>query len=44
MGHMGNLTSAQIIFALEAMEITLGSSKYAFPPGAGIRAAQKILF
>jgi alanine-glyoxylate transaminase / serine-glyoxylate transaminase / serine-pyruvate transaminase len=44
MGHMGNLTSAQIIFALEAMEITLGSLKYAFPPGAGIRAAQKILF
>jgi aspartate aminotransferase-like enzyme len=44
MGHMGNLTSAQIIFALEAMEITLGSLKYEFPQGAGVRAAQKILF
>jgi aspartate aminotransferase-like enzyme len=43
MGHMGNLSSHQIIFALEAMEKTLGSLGYKFEPGRGVNAAKKIL-
>jgi alanine-glyoxylate transaminase/serine-glyoxylate transaminase/serine-pyruvate transaminase len=43
MGHMGNLTAADIVFAFEAMEKTLAGLGYAFTPGAGVRTAQEAL-
>jgi len=43
MGHMGNLSTEQIIFALEALERTLGSLGYKLALGAGLKAAKTIL-
>jgi len=43
MGHMGNLSSSQILFALDALEQTLKTIGYAFEPGAGRGAAKAIL-
>jgi aspartate aminotransferase-like enzyme len=43
MGHMGNLSIPQIIFALEAMEKTLRTLGYSHKPGAGVEAAKAIL-
>ncbi len=43
MGHMGNLTSAQVRFALEAVEKTLRFLGGDFESGAGINGAIKIL-
>jgi aspartate aminotransferase-like enzyme len=43
LGHMGNLSSSQVIFALEALEKTLSSLQYEFEPGSGLRAAKDIL-
>jgi alanine-glyoxylate transaminase/serine-glyoxylate transaminase/serine-pyruvate transaminase len=43
MGHMGNLTSAQVKFALEAVEKTLESMGHRFAPGSGLAAAVKVL-
>jgi aspartate aminotransferase-like enzyme len=43
MGHMGNLSSSQIYFALEAVEKTLSSLHFSFDPGCGVGAAREIL-
>lgn len=43
MGHMGNLSTSQVHFALEAMEQTLTELGFRFEPGASIRAARAIL-
>jgi aspartate aminotransferase-like enzyme len=43
MGHMGNLSSFQLIFALTALEKTLGSLGYKYEPGSSIRAAKAFL-
>lgn len=43
MGHMGNLSIAQIYFALEALEKTLSSLGYKFESQSGISAARAIL-
>jgi alanine-glyoxylate transaminase/serine-glyoxylate transaminase/serine-pyruvate transaminase len=43
MGHMGNLSFEQVLFALEAVEKTLKSLKYPFESGASIKAARAIL-
>jgi alanine-glyoxylate transaminase/serine-glyoxylate transaminase/serine-pyruvate transaminase len=43
MGHMGNLSSSQILFALDALEQTLKSMDYGFEPGASREAAKAIL-
>lgn len=43
MGHMGNLTSAQVRFALEAVEKTLAAIGFGFKPGTGLGAAEKVL-
>ncbi len=43
MGHMGNLTSAQVRFALEAVETTLAGLGRAVKPGAGRGAADAVL-
>jgi len=43
MGHMGNLSAAQILFALDALEKTLRAMGIAFELGAGLRAAQAII-
>jgi alanine-glyoxylate transaminase/serine-glyoxylate transaminase/serine-pyruvate transaminase len=43
MGHMGNLSSSQILFALDALEQTLKSIGHGFEPGAGRAAAKAIL-
>ncbi len=43
MGHMGNLSSSQIDFALNALEQTLKTIGYDFEPGAARRAAKAIL-
>jgi len=43
MGHMGNLSSSQVYFALDTLEQTLKTMGYAFEAGAGCRAAQTIL-
>ncbi len=43
MGHMGNLSSAQILFALGAVEKTLGSMGMVRGEGAGVNAAKAIL-
>lgn len=42
MGHMGNLTFEQVLFALDAIEKTLRSLSFPFELGAGIRAARAI--
>jgi aspartate aminotransferase-like enzyme len=43
MGHMGNLSSSQIHFALVALEKTLGSLGYKFEPGSSSRAVKAVL-
>jgi alanine-glyoxylate transaminase/serine-glyoxylate transaminase/serine-pyruvate transaminase len=43
MGHMGNLTSAQVRFALEAVERTLAGLGHRFRPGAGREAVDRVL-
>ncbi len=43
MGHMGNLSSSQIYFALQAVEDTLSSLNYAFESKAAVNAAKAIL-
>ncbi len=43
MGHMGNLTSAQLRFAIEAVEKTLQGLGRRFRPGAGSKAVDKVL-
>jgi aspartate aminotransferase-like enzyme len=43
MGHMGNLSSAQVYFALDAVEKTLAALGRAFETGAGARAARAII-
>jgi aspartate aminotransferase-like enzyme len=43
MGHMGNLSTAQIYFALDALEKTLSFLGYKFEPGSSHRAAKEIL-
>jgi len=43
MGHMGNLSSSQVYFALDALEQTLKTIGYAFEAGAGRGAAKAIL-
>ncbi len=43
MGHMGNLTSTNVKFALEAVEKTLRSIGHDFHEGAGLDAASRIL-
>ncbi len=42
-GHMGNLSLAQIYFALQAVENTLSSLNYSFEPQAAVNAAKAIL-
>jgi alanine-glyoxylate transaminase/serine-glyoxylate transaminase/serine-pyruvate transaminase len=42
-GHMGNLSFEQVLFAFEAVEKTLDSLGYRFEMGAGIRAAKNML-
>jgi len=43
MGHMGNLTAGQVLFALEALERTLASQGRTFEREASVRAAERIL-
>jgi alanine-glyoxylate transaminase/serine-glyoxylate transaminase/serine-pyruvate transaminase len=43
MGHMGNLTAADILFAFGAMEKTLSELGYGFAPGAGVKTAEEML-
>jgi alanine-glyoxylate transaminase/serine-glyoxylate transaminase/serine-pyruvate transaminase len=43
MGHMGNLTSAQVRFAIEAVEKTLAGLGRAVTPGAGRGAVDGVL-
>jgi alanine-glyoxylate transaminase/serine-glyoxylate transaminase/serine-pyruvate transaminase len=43
MGHMGNLTSAQVRFAIGAVEKTLQGLGRPFKPGSGIEAVDKVL-
>jgi len=43
MGHMGNLSESQVLFALDALERTLSSLDYSFKPGSGLQAAEKVL-
>jgi alanine-glyoxylate transaminase/serine-glyoxylate transaminase/serine-pyruvate transaminase len=43
MGHMGNLTSAQVRFAIDAMEETLAGLGWAVRPGTGRAAVDGIL-
>ena len=43
MGHMGNLSSSQAYFALDALELTLKTLSRAVEPGIGRRAARAIL-
>jgi aspartate aminotransferase-like enzyme len=43
MGHMGNLSSDEVRFALEAVERTLETLGNGFKIGTGVAAAQKIL-
>jgi len=42
-GHMGNLSLAQIYFALQAVENTLSSLNYSFEPQAAVNTAKAIL-
>jgi aspartate aminotransferase-like enzyme len=43
MGHMGNLTAAEVLFALEAAERTLRSLGRPVRGGAGVDAAERVL-
>jgi alanine-glyoxylate transaminase/serine-glyoxylate transaminase/serine-pyruvate transaminase len=43
MGHMGNLSSAQVKFAIGAVEKTLQGLGYPFKPGSGSEAVNKVL-
>lgn len=43
MGHMGNISKSQIMFAIEALEKTLVSIGYKFQLNSGVQAAQEIL-
>ncbi|MFQ5722697.1 MAG: aminotransferase, partial [Candidatus Aminicenantales bacterium] len=43
MGHMGNLSTAQVYFALQALENTLAETGYKFERGASLKAARSIL-
>ncbi len=43
MGHMGNLSASQVLFAIDALERTLTSLGYSFQPGSGLGAAKEIL-
>ncbi len=43
MGHMGNLSSAQVRFAIEAVEKTLRGLGRRFNPGSGSEAVNKVL-
>jgi len=43
MGHMGNLSAEQVIFALEAIESTLISLNFPLKPGAAVEAARSYL-
>ncbi len=43
MGHMGNLSIAQLTFALDALERTFSSLGVRFEPGTGVAAARKVL-
>ncbi len=43
MGHMGNLTDADVLFALEAAEGALGSLGRSFDKGGAVRAAVAII-
>ncbi len=43
MGHMGNLSSSQVYFALDALERTLSSLGYKFEAGSSFKAAKEIL-
>lgn len=43
MGHMGNLSISQVLFAIEALETTLSSLDYSFERGSGLKVAQDIL-
>lgn len=43
LGHMGNLSTAQVYFALDSLERTLSSLKYKFEAGSSLKAAKTIL-
>ena len=43
LGHMGNLSFEQVLFAVTAMEKTLRSLNYSFVSGAGVEAAEALL-
>ncbi len=43
MGHMGNLSSSQVLFALDALGAALKACGHAVEPGAGREAARAIL-
>lgn len=42
MGHMGNLSTSQVLFAIAGLETTLSSLGYSFEKGSGLNAAQEI--
>jgi aspartate aminotransferase-like enzyme len=42
-GHMGNLSASQVLFAIDALERTLSSLGYSFQPDSGLGAAREIL-
>jgi alanine-glyoxylate transaminase/serine-glyoxylate transaminase/serine-pyruvate transaminase len=43
MGHMGNLSTSQLLFALQAVEKTLSSLGHKFEAGAAVRVAKGML-
>ncbi len=43
MGHMGNLSNPQILFAIEMLEKTLSTLGHKFQEGSGLKAAQSVL-
>ncbi len=43
MGHMGNLSADQVLFAMNAVEKTLGSLNYSVKPGQAVEAARSYL-
>ena len=43
MGHMGNLSSSQIYFAIQTVETTLTSMDYSFEPKIALNAARNIM-
>jgi aspartate aminotransferase-like enzyme len=44
LGHMGNITENEIVATLSIMERTLSEFNYDFKMGAGVGAAEKILW